>query len=72
MKVPMDDADWLSTFPQLDALTNGERRELLAASTAVHGQAGSVIFAMGSPCANYLLVRGGTVKVSQSPKTAAK
>ena len=61
----MPDADWIRRFPPLEALEPDVRQLLIDRSRVVSVPKGSVIFGVGKPPENLLLLLSGTVRVQE-------
>ena len=56
---------WLDTFPELETLTDDDRRLLLERAQVLALPPGQTIFAPGQPAESFLLLLEGTVRVQQ-------
>jgi CRP/FNR family transcriptional regulator len=61
----LPDSNWLQRFPDLAGLAPDERRPLLDAAMALSLPAGATVFAPDQPCALFILVSEGHVRVYQ-------
>ena len=62
-------ADWLACFPELAGLGADQRTRLRERSHRLEVPAGTFVFSPGTPCAAYLLVLEGSVRVQMIADT---
>jgi CRP/FNR family transcriptional regulator len=65
--IPMalPDSNWLQRFPELAGVPAGESVALMDAAVAMTLPAGATVFSPDQPCAHFVLVAAGSVRVYQ-------